>query len=86
MRIRLLTLAAVGAVALFVAVATAGAFSRSSYQWQQPASAPVTNPGAQPQLSFVPVALAGLRATSSSHYLWGQPGTAPVNTPDAQPW
>ncbi len=84
MRNRLLALAVVGATALSVAIASAGAFvPGSSYQWQQPGTAPVITPHAQPQLHAT-VSMLGVRYASSS-YLWTQPGTAPVSTPHAQP-
>lgn len=84
---RLLTLTAVGAAALFSGVAPAAAtVAGSSYQWQQPGTAPVHTPQAQPQVSFVPAPPGGIRYSPSSAYFWSQPGTAPVNVPDAQPW
>ena len=87
MRIRLLSLAAVGAAMFFGAVTAAGATPPGSpYQWQQPGCAPVYTPCAQPQLSNAPAPVTGLGITSSSQYAWTQPGTAPVITPDAQPW
>lgn len=84
---RLLTLTAVGAATLFLGVAPAAATSfGSAYQWQQPGTAPVYTPQAQPQLSFAPVPSSGIRYSGSSAYVWSQPGTAPVSVPDAQPW
>lgn len=85
MRNRLLALAIVGATALFFAIASAGATTPgSSYQWQQPGTAPVTTAHAQPQFSYATGSFHGLRYASSS-YAWTQPGTAPVSTPHAQP-
>jgi hypothetical protein len=87
MRKCLLALTAVGAVMLFFAVASAaGTIPGSSYQWQQPGSAPVRMPPAQPQLPRVQVRLTGLQEASSMAYVWTQPGAAPVSPPDAQPW
>ncbi len=86
MRIRLLMVATVGVAALVFAVAAAGgAIPGSSYQWQQPGSAPVSTPHAQPQLSFGSGLLTGPQYASTSSYSWAQPGTAPVSVPNAQP-
>jgi hypothetical protein len=86
MRIRLLTLATVGAAALVFGVASAAAgVPGSSYQWQQPRSAPVYSSGAQPQLSFGSAPSTGPQYASASGYSWAQPGTAPVSVPSAQP-
>jgi hypothetical protein len=83
----LLTATTVGLAALFLAapaVGATGAPPGSSYQWQQPGSAPVYTPSAQPQLALAVSPLVGLHYASSS-YAWAQPGTAPVSVPDAQP-
>jgi hypothetical protein len=85
MRKRLLTLAIVGAAALMFATASVGgAVPGSSYHWQQPGTAPVTTPYAQPDLQYTAVPLLGLQYAHSG-YSWAQPGTAPVYTPHAQP-
>ena len=87
MRKCLLALPAVGAAALFFGIApAAGTIPGSSYQWQQPGSAPVHTPYAQPRLSSASASSSGLSLASSSAYVWAQPGTAPVHLPDAQPW
>lgn len=76
MRARLLALAAVAATALSVGVAgAAGGAPSSSYCWQQPGTAPVYTPDAQPALSFCAPAT-GLQWAQSASYVWVQPGTA----------
>lgn len=76
MRARLLALAAVAATALSVGVAgVSGGIPSSSYHWQQPGTAPVSTPHAQPQLSWTP-APTGLQEALASGYVWVQPGTA----------
>ena len=85
MRNRLLTFALVGAGALMFASASVGAaVPGSSYHWQQPGTAPVTTPYAQPELPYTAVPVLGPQYAYSG-YSWAQPGTAPVYTPHAQP-
>jgi hypothetical protein len=85
MRNRLLTLAIACAAALTFAIASVGAaVPGSSYQWQQPGTAPVTTPYAQPELQYTAVPVLGAQYAHLG-YSWAQPGTAPVSTPHAQP-
>jgi hypothetical protein len=86
MRKCLLVLSAVGGAVLFAGIApAAGAIPGSSYQWQQPGSAPVRTPHAYPRVPFAPARLTGSQEASSSAYIWSQPGAAPVSAPNAQP-
>lgn len=84
MRKRLLILPAVVAVTAFVGAANATPVAPpSSYCWQQPGTAAVVTPDAQPAL---PVAsCVDWQAVVDQAYPWAQPFTAPVGVPFGQP-
>jgi len=83
MRSRTLLLTVLVAALALPAAVGASAPPGSSYAWQQPGCAPVSNAFAQPP-AWIPIAPAVV-VSPGSQYAWVQPGCAPVTTPHAQP-